>query len=73
MAIIVPIFVCAVAAVGVESRREAIRAGESGDGVRVDSCAMILLLPALLLSFGCAIAASAPLAFMIWNSASGIS
>jgi diguanylate cyclase (GGDEF)-like protein len=67
MAIIVPIFVCAVAAVGVESRREAVHAGESGDGVRVDSCGMILLVPALLLSFGCAIAASAPLAFMIWK------
>jgi diguanylate cyclase (GGDEF)-like protein len=64
LVVIVPIFVCAVAAVGFESRKEAIRAGQSSDGVHVDSCGMVLLLPALLLSFAYGVATAVVLAVL---------
>lgn len=69
LSLIVPVFALAVAAVGIEFRREAVRANETGVEIPVHSAGMILLLPALLLTGLHAGLTAAVFAFVSWRAA----
>jgi diguanylate cyclase (GGDEF)-like protein len=64
---VVVAFVWAVAAVGAESHNEAVRAGHVSDEGPIDSCGMILLIPAFLLAGGHAVEVGIPFAFILWR------